>query len=264
MIHLWENGAPGFEERKDEPEQAHDYWVRNVHNPSITVFSPPSGMANGCAIVVAPGGGFRELVYNEEGKGAAEFLQTLGITVFVLKYRLPYAKDSPYHTGHVRQDAYRAIRMVRSRASEFGIDPDRIGFLGFSAGAEPALMVAFAAGAGNQRAVDLIEHANGRPNFEMLIYPSVDNLVPRRVPADTPAMFLLCANDDEYGCDKNTLMLLKKLREAKVSVEAHFIAQGKHSFNMGGRSPFVTVRHWPDRLSDWLEDRGWLKAGRAR
>src|SRR5664279_3913999 len=86
VIHLWEKGAPGFESRKDIPEQAQDYWVRNINNPSVTVFMPPKGKANGCAVVVAPGGGFRELVFDAEGIQAAAFLNTLGVTVFALKY----------------------------------------------------------------------------------------------------------------------------------------------------------------------------------
>src|SRR6266542_949836 len=126
LIHLWKDGAPGFENRKDEQEQAKDWWVRNIHNPSLTVFRPAKEKANGCAVIVAPGGGFKELVFDAEGKQAAEFLNGLGVTVFALKYRLPNEANSPYKFEHVRQDAYRAIRLVRSRAGEFQIDPDRI------------------------------------------------------------------------------------------------------------------------------------------
>src|SRR5215813_4780271 len=89
VIHLWKNGAPGFENRKDEPEQAKDWWVRNIHNPSITAFLPPKDKATGTAVVIAPGGGFRELVFNAEGRQAAEFLNGIGVAAFALKYRLP-------------------------------------------------------------------------------------------------------------------------------------------------------------------------------
>ena len=136
VIHLWDEGAPGFENRKDIPEQAQDYWVRNVNNPSITVFLPPKEKATGAAVVIAPGGGFRELVFNAEGKQAAEFLNSIGVAAFALKYRLPGEKDSPYTMDNVRQDAYRAMRLVRSRASEWNIDPHRVGILGFSAGGD--------------------------------------------------------------------------------------------------------------------------------
>lgn len=258
VIHLWENGAPGFENRKDEPETAKDWWVRNIHNPSITVFQPPKEKANGCAIVVAPGGGFRELVFNPEGVKAAEYLNTLGVTVFALKYRLPGEKNSPYTKNHVQQDAYRAIRLIRTRAKDFQIDPDRVGILGFSAGGAVVMMVSVGNGKGDPKAVDPVDRANGRPNFQMMIYPGGTS--PRKIPSDAPPAFLLCANDDEYGCDKVTLALLGNFRDAKVPVEAHLLARGKHAFNMGDRSEYASVRNWPQRLGDWLSDSGFLRA----
>jgi len=257
VIHLWPNGAPGFEDRKDEPETAKDWWVRNVHNPSVTVFLPPKDKANGCAVVVAPGGGFHELVFNAEGKQAAEYLNTLGVTVFALKYRLPNDEHSPYNLGHVRTDAYRALRLVRSRAGEFNIDPNRIGILGFSAGGAVVMMVAFNSGNGDPKAADPIDRVNGRPNFEMLVYPGGET--PVRIPADAPPAFMVCANDDEYGCDKVTIDLLQKFRAAKVPVELHLLARGKHAFNMGDRSNLAAVRGWPQRMADWLGDSGYLK-----
>ena len=128
VIHLWPNGAPGFESRKDIPEQAQDYWVRNVNNPSITVYLPPKEKATGAAVLIAPGGGFRELVFNAEGVQAAQFLNSIGVAAFALKYRLPQEKDSPYSMDNVRQDANRAMRLIRSRSAEFNIDPHRVGF----------------------------------------------------------------------------------------------------------------------------------------
>lgn len=256
VIHLWKDGAPGFESRKDIPEEAKDWWVHTINNPSITVFMAPKEKANGCAVIVAPGGGFRDLVYNAEGKQAAEFLNTLGISAFVLKYRLPNEKDSPYTLDHVRQDAYRAIRLVRSRASEFQIDPGRIGMLGFSAGGAVVMMVSFDKGDGNPNAVDPIDRINGRPNFQMLVYPG--GKVPEKIPSDAPPAFLLCANDDEYGCDKVTMELLQKFREAKVPVEAILLSKGKHAFNMGDRSTLQTIKTWPLRMADWLSDSGFL------
>lgn len=257
LIHLWPNGAPGFENRKDEPEQAKDWWVRNIHNPSVTVFLPPREKANGCAVVVAPGGGFKELVFNSEGKQAAEFLNSLGVAAFVLKYRLPNEAHSPYSLDHVRQDAYRAIRLVRSRASDFQIDPRRIGMLGFSAGGAVTMMVAFDQGDGDPNASDPIDRVNGRPNFVMMVYPG--GKPPAKIPADAPPAFLVCANDDEYGCDEVTMELLQKFRAANVSVEAHLLAQGKHAFNMGDRSALAAVKGWPNRMGDWMVDRGFLK-----
>jgi acetyl esterase/lipase len=257
VIPLWKNGAPGFESRKDIPEQAKDYWVKSINNPSLTVFSPPEGKANGCAVIVAPGGGFRELVFNAEGKQAAEFLNTVGVTAFALKYRLPDESGSPFTIDNVRQDAYRAVRLVRSGAKEFHIDPNRIGILGFSAGGAVVMMVSFDKGDGDANAPDPIDRVNGRPNFQMMVYPG--GSVPKKIASDTPPAFLICANDDEYGCDKITMELLEKFREAKVPVEAHMLARGKHAFNMGDRSEYKAVRGWPQRMADWLSDSGFLK-----
>jgi len=257
VIHLWENGAPEFENRKDEPEQAKDYWVRNVHNPSITAFLPPKEKATGAAVVVAPGGGFRELVFNNEGKQAAEFLNSIGVAAFALKYRLPNEEKSPYTFNQVRQDAYRAMRLVRSRAQEWNIDPNRVGMLGFSAGGAVITMIAYAPGDGDPAATDPIDRLNGRPDFQMLVYPGGN--LPGTIPPDAPPAFLLVASDDEYGCDKVALELYKKLHAAGIRVEAHFLAQGKHAFNMGDRSNLSSVKTWPQRMADWLNDSGYLK-----
>ena len=258
VVHLWDSGAPGFENRKDIPEEAKDYWVKNINNPSVTVFLPPKDKANGSAVIAAPGGGFRELVFNAEGIQAARYLNSLGVTVFALKYRLPNEAFSPYSMDNVRQDAHRAVRLVRSRAGEFNIDPNRVGILGFSAGGAVVMMVGFDTGEGDPKAADPIDRLNGRPNFLMMVYPGGEQLIPKAIPADTPPTFLICANDDEYGCDKVTLALLEKLRDAKISVEAHFVAKGKHAFNMGDRSKFAAIQHWPDRMADWMGDRGFL------
>jgi acetyl esterase/lipase len=257
VIPLWEKGAPGFENRKDIPEKAQDYWVKSINNPSLTVFIPPKELANGCAVVVAPGGGFRELVFNAEGKQAAEFLNSIGVTVFVLKYRLPGEENSPYTPDNVRQDAQRAIRLVRSSATEFNIDPKRVGMLGFSAGGAVIMMVAFDKGEGNPSAIDPVDRLNARPDFQMMVYPG--GKAPETITPDAPPAFLICANDDEYGCDEVTLELLQKFRNANVPVEAIFLAKGKHAFNMGDRSDLVTVHTWPQRMADWMKDSGWLK-----
>jgi acetyl esterase/lipase len=257
VIPLWQNGAPGFESRKDLQEIAKDYYVRNINNPSITVFLPPKEKTNGCAVIVAPGGGFHELVYDAEGKQAAEFFNSIGVATFVLKYRLPEEENSPYTPENVRQDASRAIRLVRSKAGEFNINPNRIGMLGFSAGGAVVMMVAFDKGDGDSKATDPIDRVNGRPNFQMMVYPG--GKAPEKITADTPPAFLICANDDEYGCDEVTMDLLQKFREAKVPVEAIFLAKGKHAFNMGNRSTLKTVNTWPDRMADWMSDSGFLQ-----
>ena len=257
VIPLWKNGAPGFENRKDIPEMAKDYWVRNINNPSVTVFLPSKEKANGCAVIVAPGGGFRELVFDAEGKQAAEFFNSIGVATFVLKYRLPGEENSPYTPENVQQDAYRAIRLVRSRATEFNINPNRIGMLGFSAGGAVVMMVAFEKGDGDPKATDAIDRENGRPDFQMMVYPG--GKAPEKITDDAPPAFLICANDDEYGCDEVTMDLLQKFRSANVPVEAIFLSKGKHAFNMGNRSSLKTVNTWPQRMADWMEDSGYLK-----
>src|SRR5580698_25940 len=189
VIHLWENGAPGFESRKDIPEQAQDYWVRNVNDPSITVFLPPKEKATGAAVIIAPGGGFRELVFNAEGIQAAQFLNSIGVAAFALKYRLPGEPNSPYTEENVRQDAYRAMRLIRSRAAEFNIDPHRVGILGFSAGGAVASLIAYTPGDGDPSAPDPIDRLNGRPDFQMLVYPG--GKVPENIGPTAPPTFLL-------------------------------------------------------------------------
>lgn len=255
-IPLWENGAPGFEDRKDEPEQAQDWWVRNVHNPSLVAFFPPKELATGTAVIVCPGGGHRNLVYNAEGRDAALFLNSLGITAFVLKYRLAREENSPYSLEvHPRQDAYRAMRLVRSRAAEWNLDPDKIGIMGFSAGGEVVSAIAYPSGDGNPEAADAIDRLNGKPDFQILVYPG-PLWIPDRVSKDAPPAFLLAAIDDAC-CAGPVVRLMQNYFQAGASAEVHVYAKGGHAFNMGERSELKTLHTWPDRLADWLSDNGW-------
>lgn len=253
VVPLWPNGAPGFEDRRDEPEQARDWWVRNVHNPSLTVFLPRAEKATGAAVVVVPGGGHRELVFDAEGREPAEFLNTLGVAAFALKYRLAREPDSPYSLrDHIRQDAYRAMRLVRSRSAEWSIDSDRVGMLGFSAGGEVVSMIAYDAGDGDPNAADPIDRLNGRPDFQMLVYPGPLG-IPDSIPRDAPPLLMICANDDR-GHIEPVVDLLLKYRVAGLPVEAHIYSRGGHAFNMGNRSELATIKGWPQRMADWLGD----------
>jgi acetyl esterase/lipase len=253
QVPLWPKGAPGYESRRNEPEEAKDYWVKNIQNPSITVYLPPKAKATGTAVVICPGGGHRLLVYKAEGSDAAAFLNSIGVAAFVLKYRLFREEHSPYTLDKdVRQDAYRAMRLVRSRAAEWGIDTGRVGMLGFSAGGEVVALVAYAPGKGDPNAADPIDRLNGRPNFQMLVYPGPLG-VPDKVPADAPPAFLIAANQDTC-CSVPIVHLLERYREAKVPVEAHILSQGNHAFNMGARSNLQAIKAWPQRLADWMAD----------
>jgi acetyl esterase/lipase len=253
VIPLWPNGAPGFEDRRDEPEQAQDYWVRNIHNPSITAFLPPADKATGVAVVVVPGGGHRELVFNAEGRAPAEFLNRLGVAAFALKYRLAREPGSPYSIEkHARDDAYRAIRLVRSRAAEWHVDPHRVGILGFSAGGEVVALVAYDSGDGDPNAADPIDRLNGRPDFQIVVYPGPLG-IPQTVPQDAPPAFFVAANDDR-GHIEPVVSLLNKYRAAGAPIEVHIFARGGHAFNMGNRSQLATIKGWPQRMADWLAD----------
>jgi len=252
-IPLWPSGAPGFESRRDEAELARDYWVRNIHNPSVTAFLSPKEKATGAAVVICPGGGHRELVFNAEGVEAARYLSSIGVAAFALKYRLGREKNSPYKPQvHAREDGLRAMRLVRSRAAEWGIDPKRVGIMGFSAGGEVASLVAFGPGGGNPEAADPVDRVDGRPDFLIEIYPGPLG-IPDTLPKNSPPAFLLVANDDR-GAARTVAGLFQKYRDAGAPVEAHVFARGGHAFNMGNRSKLATLKNWPQRLADWMAD----------
>ena len=257
VVPLWEKGAPGFENRRDEPELAKDYWVRNIHNPSLTVFLPPKAKANGAAVLVVPGGGHRELVFQAEGVEPAQFLNGLGVAAFVLKHRLARETNSPYSLQiHPKQDAQRAMRLIRSRAAEWNVDANRLGALGFSAGGEVVSMLAYSPTAGDSTATDPIERQDSRVNFQIVIYPGPLG-IPEQLPSDAPPAFFLVANDDR-GHVEPVMRLVEKYRAASRPVELHLYARGGHGFNLGGRSKLNSIRSWPQRMTDWLGDNGFL------
>jgi acetyl esterase/lipase len=257
VIVLWPGGAPGSEARRQEPEKAKDWWVKNIHNPSLTVFAPRPGGASGTAVVIAPGGGHRELVFDPEGVEPARYLASLGVTAFALKYRLAREEGSPYDLERdTAADIRRAMRLVRSHAQEWGIDPDRIGVMGWSAGGEVAAMVAYRSVPGDRDAADPVERASAKPDFQIIIYPG-DYGIPDVLPPDAPPAFFLAANDDP-GPARTITTLLEKYRRAGIPAEVHLYAEGHHAFNMGARSNLVSIRGWPQRMADWLADRGLL------
>jgi acetyl esterase/lipase len=253
QIPLWPNGAPGYENRRLEPEEAKDWWVKHVNNPSVTVFLPPKEKATGAAVVICPGGGHRALVYNAEGRDPALFLNSLGVAAFVLKYRLAREENSPYTLDkEVKQDALRAMRLVRSRAKEWNLDTARVGMMGFSAGGEVVDLIAYQPDTGDPAATDPIDRENAKPNFDILIYPGPYS-IPDQIPKDAPPAFLLAAEDDSC-CSVSVLKLLLGYRQARIPVEAHIYEKGGHGFNMGYRSDLTSLKAWPERLAEWLTD----------
>jgi acetyl esterase/lipase len=253
VVPLWTNGAPGFESRRNEPELARDYWVRNIHNPSITVFLPPAEKATGTAVLICPGGGHRELVFKAEGVEPARYLNTLGVAAFVLKYRLAREEGSPYSLDkHPREDGQRAMRMIRARAQEWHIDPKRIGIMGFSAGGEVASWVAYSPTAGDANAADAVDRVSCRPDFQIMIYPGPLG-IPDVLPADAPPALFVAA-DDDHGPARAIATLLPKYHAAGIPIEVHLYSHGGHAFNMGYRSTLATIKGWPQRLADWMTD----------
>lgn len=255
VVHLWPNGAPGFEDRKDIPEQAASYWVKNINNPSLTVFLPAKEKATGAAVILCPGGGFRELGFVPEGIEAAEYFNRIGVAAFALKYRLPREEGSVYKMTHPRQDGLRAMRLVRSRAAEWGVDPNRIGMVGFSAGGEVVSMTAFGDNAGDMSAPDPIDRVSARPDFIVEIYPGGAG-IPQTLSPNAPPAFLLVADDDDHT--NAVLDIFRLYRAARIPIEVHVFAKGAHAFNMGKRSKLTTIKNWPQRLTDWMGDNNLL------
>ena len=262
VLPLWEAGAPGYEDLRDVPERAEDWWVDTINAPSLTVYRPGEGdaQANGVAVVVVPGGGLSKLVVGAEGNEAAKYLASLGVTAFVLKHRLPRQEGSPYSIDdHPKEDGQRAVRLVRAKADAFGVDSDRVGMLGFSAGGEVVSWTAYAPGdlvtrTGPDGPIadrDDVDAQSSRPDFQMLVYPGPLG-VPETIPPGSPPAFLLISDQDFHL--KTTVQLYQKLHEAGVPAELHVFAAGKHGFNMGQRSKDVTIQNWPERMNHWLQD----------
>ncbi|MBV8687344.1 MAG: alpha/beta hydrolase [Alphaproteobacteria bacterium] len=262
-VTLWPNGAPGSERRRGEAEVAQEYWVRNVHDPSLTVFRPAPGRANGAAIIVFPGGGHKLLVWTSEGVDFGRALTRYGLTVFVLKYRLAGEEGSSYSVEReAAADARRAVRWVRANAAGYGVDPRRVGVMGFSAGGELVTLIADnpdppdpLAAVASRMAPDRIERQSARPDFQILLFPGPRG-IPARAVAGAPPAFLAAGSLDEC-CAAPTVALYEQLRKAGVPAELHMYAGAGHAFNLD-ESDRIAILHWPDRLADWLADGGWL------
>jgi acetyl esterase/lipase len=229
--------------------------VKNVSRPTLTLFFPDPAKANGVGVIVAPGGGFRELETDKEGEKGARWLNRLGIAAFVLKYRIPAGPTLPQYSVAL-PDAQRAIRLIRSRAKEWSLNPGQIGFMGFSAGAQLAVAAGTHFTTSSYPAADQADAVSCRPDFEIIVYPGgllaqgTEELSPNfPVTPDTPQMFIVDAETDRVDSE-NCTSLYVALKRAHVPAELHIYSLGAHGFALNP-SPEPHAA-WPSRCEEWL------------
>lgn len=238
-------------------------YIENVTRPTITVYSPTAGK-NRAAVVVFPGGGFNVLAMDIEGTEVCDWLIAQGVTCVLLKYRVPCKHVGAYRDcPSAHQDAQRAMRIVRSRASEWDIDPRRIGVLGFSAGAHMAIMSSTRFER-SYKAVDAADSTSSRPDFALVLYPGRmayrhSGFKPNpdiRVTAETPPTFLMHARDDKTNAVENSLLYAEALRKAGVAADVHLYEKGGHAFGL--RQTGQAASEWPQRAEAWLKRIGMI------
>jgi acetyl esterase/lipase len=263
---LWPEGAPGAQGSED------------IDKPTLTPYLLPADRGTGTAVIVCPGGGYAHLSMDKEGSEIARWLNSIGVTAFVLKYRLGPKYHHPVELG----DAQRAIRTVRSKAAEYRVRPDRIGIMGFSAGGHLASSAGTHFDAGNAGAADAIDRAGSRPDFLVLCYPVItfgefahrgsrqmllgDNPDPKlvellsnelQVTAQTPPTFLFHTTEDRTVPVENSVMFYMALRKAGVPAELHIYEKGPHGVGLAQTDEALSS--WPARLANWMRVRGLLK-----
>lgn len=260
-IQLWPKGAPGPRVKSDTPEVGRDYWVRNIHQPSLIAFPAKREHNNGTAVVIFPGGGHKLLVWTNEGTKVATALNRMGVSAFVLKYRLANEPGSPFSVeGDAADDARRAVRWVRAHAADYGIDQHRVGVMGFSAGGELVSLIADNPEPAGRPVTDAIDRQSARPDFQVLVFPGPRG-IPATATASAPPAFIVAGSRDPC-CAAPSVALYEQLRKAGVSAELHMYADSTHAFNLD-ESNRISILHWPDRLDDWLADGGWLDGQHA-
>lgn len=263
-VPLWANGAPGSE-GKTAPETVTEdaegeHRVATVNNPSIAPYLVRGAKTPTAAIIIAPGGGHQWLSIDMEGYDVAKYLSGHGVAAFVLKYRLAKEKGSTYTIEQDEiADMQRAIRLVKSRAAEWNIDPERVGVMGFSAGGQLAVMAAqgYHSGA-TANGGDTVDQQSDRPAFEVLMYPG--GLTPEiigKVSKDMPPGFLLCGADDRDTISQMLPQLFVAMRKAGVSAELHEYAGVGHGFGLR-LSQHGGVSDWPNLLVEWMDTQGFL------
>jgi acetyl esterase/lipase len=268
VVLLWPSGAPGAigDEERDKP--------------SLTIYLPEPAKASGTAVVICPGGGYGALAMDHEGHQVARWLNERGIAGFILRYRLGPRYRHPIMIG----DAQRAIRWVRTFATEHRVAPDRIGIMGFSAGGHLASTAGTRFDNGNPDAPDPIDRAGSRPDFLILGYPVIALNTPNshrgssrnllgenpdpellaslsnetQVTEQTPPTFLFHTNEDSGVPPENSVLFYLALRKAKVPAEMHIYEKGRHGVGLAPKDPILSS--WPSRLSDWFVTRGLIKA----
>jgi acetyl esterase/lipase len=274
-IDLWPSTAPGEKgdigEEKDmtkpDPKVPPEKYVTrlgNVTKPQMTIFKPAADKDTGAAIVVCPGGGYSILAYDLEGTEICKWLNSFGVTGVLLKYRVPSRKGLEKYTAAL-QDVQRCIGLVRHQAKELGIDPKRIGVLGFSAGGH---LSAAASNIYEKRTYDPIDDADKescRPDFAVLVYPAylaskedLTKVSPElKITKETPPTIIIQTQDDPIKIE-NTYAYALACKAAKVPCEVHVYAKGGHGYGMRpGPNPVST--DWPKRVEAWMEGNGWLK-----
>jgi acetyl esterase/lipase len=237
--------------------------LTNVTKPMITVFKPAKDQDTGAAVVVCPGGGYGILAYDLEGTEVCQWLNSIGVTGVLLKYRVP-GRGKEVFTAPL-QDAQRALGIVRHRAQEWGIDPKRVGILGFSAGGHLAAAASTNYETRTYPAVDDADQENCLPDFAILIYPG--GLVPKdgslklnpeiKVTSHTPPAFISMSHDDPARVE-NAYAYALALKQAKVSAELHVYPKGGHGYGL--RPSANATSTWPKRAGEWLKAQGWLTA----
>ena len=266
-LELWPGKIPGETgdplEEKFTPGEKGPKRVDSVGKPKVEVYRPSKEKDTGAAIVVAPGGGYRMLAFEHEGTMVADWLTSIGVTCVLLTYRVPQRPGDGENKCPL-MDAQRAIRLTRANAAAWGIDPARVGIMGFSAGGHLAANAAANPDRPAYEPQDDADKQSCRPDFAVLIYPGgvldrqdKEKLSPQmRITKETPPSFLAVATDDK-GSAAGTIKLFRALRDAGVSAELHVYAAGGHGFGMRkGELPCAT---WPLRCEEWMRNRGFLK-----